>query len=249
MSKTNFRSVPANLSCHIQMCLTFVLCALCFICADAQQPPTSSPEKDQKTSGRSIIRGRVIYADTGRPLRRAEVILLSHESGQWAGDSVTDRNGEFDLNNVSAGKYFVVVNALDIVSHHIEKGSSLSLKIALGQIEDGFSEVTVDGRSSVKTEIRASRGGVITGRVMSETDEPIAEAQIKLFKLVKGKLHVVGGADSSSGARQIGCSKRTRGEFIGSPDLRPASTSSRRQRATKPEIPTTPRKEATRTDR
>jgi hypothetical protein len=59
--------------------------------------------------------------------------------------------------------------------------------MGLGQIEDGFSEVTVDGRSSVKTEIRASRGGAITGRVTTETDEPMARAQIRLFQLENGK--------------------------------------------------------------
>ena len=138
---TTMRVKPANLSCHTRMCFALFLCALCFICVDAQQPPPA----------RSVIRGRAIYSDTGRPLRRAEVILLTHDTGQWAGDSLTDRNGEFDFTNVSAGKYFVVVNALDIVSHYIEKGTSLSLKIALGQIEDGFSEVTVDGRGSTFT--------------------------------------------------------------------------------------------------
>ena len=70
------------------MCLTVVLCALCFICADAEQSPTSSA-KDQKTSGRSVIRGRVIYADTAGPLRRAEVDLVSQDSEKWTNHSVT----------------------------------------------------------------------------------------------------------------------------------------------------------------
>ena len=60
-----------------------------------------------------------------------------------------------------------------------------------------MTEVTVDGRGSVKTEIRASRGGVITGRVVSETDEPIAKAQIKLFQLETGKLRPAGDARTS----------------------------------------------------
>ncbi len=101
-----------------------------------------------------------------------------------SGNAVTDRSGEFAVSGVGAGKYLVLAYAPDIVSPFGQQGrSSLMLSVVLGQIEDGYSEVTVDGRSSVKTEIRASRGGVITGRVMTETDEPIAKALIKLFRV------------------------------------------------------------------
>ena len=150
----------------------------------------ASAQQSQKSAGRSVIHGRVIYADTGRPLRRAEVTLFIQETETWVASSITDRNGEFDINNVSAGRYFLLVKAPDIVSplDEVATGGSLNLGIALGKFEDGFSEVTVDGRSPVKTEIRASRGGVITGRVMTEADEPIAGAQIKLYQVQNGKL-------------------------------------------------------------
>ena len=142
-----------------------------------------------------MVKGRVIYADTGQPLRRADVSLVTQDGERWSGHTISDRNGEFVFNDVEAGAYFVAVDALDIVSpisHETARNNSLYLKIALGQIEDGFSEVTVDGRSAVKTEIRASRGGVITGRVLTESDEPIAKAQITIFRIENGKLRLAG---------------------------------------------------------
>lgn len=156
--------------------LAFAFCALSVVRVSAQQP--------SKPSGGSIIQGRVIYADTGRPLRRADISLVTHDTENWVDHSISDRNGEFVFKNISAGRYFLLVSALDIVSTEVP----LSLKIALGEIEDGYSEVTTDGRSTVKTEIRASRGGVITGRVMTESDEPIAKAEIRLFQVKSGKL-------------------------------------------------------------
>ena len=169
------------LNFYTRICIALLFCTFAVV---AQQPATSSTAKEQKPSGTSMIRGRVIYADTGRPLRRAEVFLVSPDSDVMSAKSITDRNGEFTFYAISAGRYLLVAHAPDIVNHDIHfSRASLSLKIALGQIEDGFSEVTVDGRSSIKTEIRASRGGVITGRVITETDEPIAKALIKLFQV------------------------------------------------------------------
>lgn len=184
-------STTKRSDCPFRLSIAVVFFLLSAVSAGAQQAsPLSSPKQEQKTNGASLIRGRVIYADTGRPLRRAEVSLVAQDSGNWAEPSVTDRNGEFVFANIGSGKYFVLVSAADIVSPLQKMGSigSLTLRIALGQIEDGFSEVTVDGRGSVKTEIRASRGGVITGRVMSESDEPIAKAEIKLFQIEDGRL-------------------------------------------------------------
>ena len=176
---------------RLRICIAAAICAMFLIRASAQQsPPTSSSEKDQRPVGRSTIRGRAIYADTGRPLRRAEVHLRTENNDEVHQPSITDRNGEFILKNLSAGKYLVLVTAPDLASPVQRRRGNYSLKesIALGQIDDGYSEVTVDGRNSVKTEIRASRGGVITGRVITETDEPIAKAKIKLFEVENGRI-------------------------------------------------------------
>ena len=171
--------------------MAVAFCAMFLIRAGAQQSPQASiSEKNQRPVGRSTIRGRVIYADTARPVRRAEVHLRTEDSDEVQPPSITDRNGEFIFRNLSAGRYLVVVTAPDLVTpiQRLRRNESLKAAIDLGKIDDGYSEVTVNGRNSVKTEIRATRGGVITGRVITETDEPIAKAQIKLFRVENGKI-------------------------------------------------------------
>ena len=166
--------------------LVLMICVLAFVSASAQEV---------KKPGGSIVKGRVIYADTGQPLRRAEVSLVTQDGERWGGHTISNRSGEFVFNDVEAGSYFAIVDALDIVSpisRETMRDKSLQLRIALGQIEDGFSEVTVDGHSAAKTEIRASRGGVITGRVLTESDEPIAKAQITIFRVENGKMRLAG---------------------------------------------------------
>src|SRR6185503_19299802 len=109
-----------------------VVCAMSVMRAGAQQPRRSSAKKEQETAKKSIIRGRAVYADNGRPLRRADVSLIEQDSNEWLTASVTDRNGEFVFTDVSAGSYFVAVTAPDIVSpgFQLERDDSLKLKIA-----------------------------------------------------------------------------------------------------------------------
>jgi len=118
----------------MKVCFAVAFCALTVVRVSAQQP--------SKPSGGSIIQGRVIYSDTGQPLRRAEISLVTQDGADWVGHSISNRNGEFVFNNIGAGRYFVVVEALDIVSV-APQIDSLSLKVALGQIDDGYSEVSV----------------------------------------------------------------------------------------------------------
>jgi hypothetical protein len=150
--------------------IALVGCAISLLCVNAQQPSSTPKEPEGST-----IRGRVVYADTGRPLRRAEVMLLGQHAESLNLEEISDRNGEFTFRHINAGRYLIVVHAPDIIHpfHRLGPRDSPVVAIAMGKIEDGFSEVTVDGRTAVKTEIRASRGGVITGRVLSENDEPI----------------------------------------------------------------------------
>src|SRR5258708_7332984 len=64
------------------------------------QPPSSAPP------GTATLRGHVFAADTGRPLRKAQVRI-------FAGDirenrmATTDENGVYEFKEVRAGRYIV----------------------------------------------------------------------------------------------------------------------------------------------
>ena len=117
----------------IQFSVALALGAIASITVVTQQP---SRAQEQKPSGGSVIRGRVTYADTGHPLRRAEVTLLSHDRDIGDSKSVTDRNGEFAFYNVSAGKYLLLTQAPDIVNHGLESSRARSvLKLHWAKLE------------------------------------------------------------------------------------------------------------------
>lgn len=129
------------------------------------------------------MRGRVTYADSGQPVRRARVTLTDAESSSETRTTGTDRDGEFHVQNLKAGRYYAVVDSPGIISPHALMGAGESLPAAIksGKVKDYFYEVSVDGTNSVRVEIRARRGGRIAGRVKYEDGEPLAGAHVTLF--------------------------------------------------------------------
>ncbi len=151
---------------------------------------TMKSTADGRRQGDSKVRGRVIYEVSGHPLRRAEVTLYNAEGNGQLRTELTDRHGDFVFENVFAGRYFVIANALGIVSpgNIVWRSGSIPSAITSGELKDGFSEIIVDGKSTVATEVRVFRGGVITGRVTTEDGEPVPKADIKLFQRKSGRL-------------------------------------------------------------
>ncbi len=58
----------------------------------------------------------------------------------------------------------------------------MSSQLRLNAKRDLFIEVVVNGTDSVDVKIQVVRGGVITGRVVSEDDQPVPNAEINLLK-------------------------------------------------------------------
>jgi hypothetical protein len=138
---------------------------------------------------RSTVRGRVVYADTGNPVRRAEVILMNAGTGERLGGAVTNVKGEFSFKNLPGGRYSLAATAPSLVDRSVLPHSDSATDL-LDFIEEqnSLTEVEVDGLRGADVVIRARRGGAITGRVTSEDDEPVAGAQLRLFRLRRGQL-------------------------------------------------------------
>src|SRR5262245_36454625 len=79
----------------------------------AAAPPRDNPNAAK--TGTAILRGRVVAADTGQPLRKAQVRLLPNFpgasgpiSGPMAGRATsTDNNGRYEFKELAAGRYMV----------------------------------------------------------------------------------------------------------------------------------------------
>jgi hypothetical protein len=106
---------------------------------------------------------------------------------QWA--SVTDRGGEFVFERIPAGRYLAFVDAPGILKPEGFKQHQgpVIAQLKLNETRDRFTEVVVNGAGSVNVRVQAARGGVMTGRVVTEDDQPIVDADIKLLKNENGK--------------------------------------------------------------
>lgn len=144
--------------------------------------------QSQTVVGDSTINGVVVYSDTGRPLRHARITLLTEIDG-WEQTAVSDLRGRFVFQNVPAGKCRLIVDAPGILPAH----ESISRNAVFGRHRrfptqsELVTEVSVNGTDTVEVKLQAVRGGVITGRVVTDDDQPLINADVKLLRRENGK--------------------------------------------------------------
>jgi hypothetical protein len=135
------------------------------------QPRRDTPAVEQPR-GTASLTGRVVAADTGRPVRRATV--------QVAGDSlprgqsaVTDENGWYVLRNLPAGVYTVSASKNGFVRlfHGQQRPSQPRRRVPLR-----------DGEQLKAIDVYLARGSVITGHVYDEAGEPLVGALVRVAR-------------------------------------------------------------------
>lgn len=196
-------SIITSLKREISVALFLLLFAALSLAATDVRAQTPSPEEDadkQEESvqvkaaaapAKSIVRGRVIYEDTNRPVRRARIMLLP-ASGKGGPEhaGVTDAHGEFRIESVAAGSYFVVVDAPGIITpfSQIDIAEAANEKATLLSIRKEFEEVSVNGTNSVEVQVRARRGGAITGRITYAEGDPAINVPVTILRKKDGRL-------------------------------------------------------------
>jgi protocatechuate 3,4-dioxygenase beta subunit len=135
--------------------------------AAAAQPPRASPPRDQPPAaqtGAAAIRGRVFAGDTGKPLRRARIIVSAPELGSENRNTSTDSDGRYEVTELPAGRYSVRVTR------------SGYLSIRYGQrrpLEPGKPLQLLDKQILENVDFSMPRMSLITGRVTDEFKDPI----------------------------------------------------------------------------
>src|SRR5262249_13714008 len=139
-----------------------------------QTPPqTQTPPRDNAQPvppATAIIRGHVVGAENGQPLRKAQVRIMSGELRENR-LATTDADRKYEFKEVKAGRY--TVNA--------SKGSYVSL--AYGQtraFEPGKPLEIAAGQLVEKVDFALPRGAIITGRVIDEFGEPLPDAMVSV---------------------------------------------------------------------
>ena len=149
--------------------MTLLLAALLVLTAlPASVQQTSAPPRDPSaagTKGTGVIRGRVVAADTGKPLRRARVSVAGIGLGALAQkSSSTGPDGTYVIKELPAGRYRITVT----------RGGHLRLEYGQRRPnEQGRPVELANGETLEKIDIALPRMSGIAGRVTDENGEAI----------------------------------------------------------------------------
>jgi hypothetical protein len=136
------------------------------------------PARDQpKTSraGTGVIRGRVVRADTGEPLRRVEVRVDEWSTNDLSGPAatMTDAAGRYELAQLPAGRY------------QLKARRGGYVEVAYGQwrpFERGRPLELGEGAVVQNIDFALPPGAVVTGRVVDESGEAVAHVSVSLAR-------------------------------------------------------------------
>jgi hypothetical protein len=138
--------------------------------------------------GSSTINGTAVYADTGRPLRHA-LVTLFYDQVRLQQSTITDLRGRFTFTHLEEGNYRLTLQAPGLLQPENNKPrvEILELDTQWPEKSELVTEITLNGTDSIDLKVAAVRGGVITGRVTTEDDQPLVNADIKLLRRENGK--------------------------------------------------------------
>lgn len=114
------------------------------------------------------MRGQIVAADTGTPIRRAQVRISSPDAreGRLA---ATDAQGRFEIKELPAGRYTLTAS----------KGGFVTLQYGQRRPSESGTPIELgDGQTLDKLLIALPRGSVLGGRITDEFGEPVANASV-----------------------------------------------------------------------
>jgi protocatechuate 3,4-dioxygenase beta subunit len=149
------------------------------------------PPRDnaQAPTGTAKISGRVVAADTGSPIRRAQINVNSRDA-RFGRSVTTDSEGRYELAALPAGRYRLFVDKAGYVA--LEYGQARPfeagkpLDIAAGQVLE-------------KIDFSLPRGSAITGRITDEFGDPVTDVQVQAlrYQFVNGERQLVNAGRSA----------------------------------------------------
>lgn len=128
----------------------------------------ATPLRADAPRGTAVIRGQIVAADTGAPIRRAQVRVSSPEARESRA-AATDAQGRFEVKELPAGRYTINASKAGFVTlqYGQRRPSESGTPIELG-----------DGQTLDKLTIALPRGSVLGGRITDEFGEPVANASV-----------------------------------------------------------------------
>ena len=134
--------------------------------------PRASP------AGTGIIRGRVVAADNGVPIRRALVTISGIDSlGRFTETIYTDAQGRYEVRELLPGSYILSARPNQFQGQFLPPALPASpspdgpprIPLAAGQIVEGY-------------DLTLPRAGAIVGRLIDENGDPIGGLTVRAFR-------------------------------------------------------------------
>jgi protocatechuate 3,4-dioxygenase beta subunit len=129
-------------------------------------PMMLPPGRVAKT-GTGKLRGRVVAADTGSIVRRAQVRISSPDIGTKT--AFTDAQGRYEFLMLPAGRFNLSVSKSGFVT--VQYGQTRPF-------EPGRPIDLVDAQVMEKADVALPRGSAVSGRIVDEFGEPVADANV-----------------------------------------------------------------------
>ncbi len=166
--------------------LAYILAASAGIAAAQGLPPVGGqgpfpggrlgglPPRDAAPAptGTARLLGRVVSAESGTPIRRAQIRLNSRDA-RVNRETTTDNDGRFEVGGLPAARYRLYVSKAGYVT--LEYGQARPF-------ETGRPIDLSAGQSLEKLDFSLPRGSVISGRITDELGDPVTEVQVQALR-------------------------------------------------------------------
>ena len=140
-----------------------------------QLPPRDQIGGNQggdQAAGTAVIRGRVVAADSGMPVRRAQVRA---QAGEIRANRLvsTDAQGRFELKDLPAGRWTLTASKAGYMT--LRYGQKRSF-------EAGTPIEIADGQLMERADFALPKGAAVTGRIFDEYGDPVANARVQVLR-------------------------------------------------------------------
>ena len=149
----------------------------------AGQAPATEARDMTAAKGTGAIKGKVVAADSGKPIRRVQISLSSPDFSESRSISTTAQ-GVFEFKDLPAGRY------------SLSATRSGYLRLQYGQRrpgEPGRPIQLIDAQRITNADFALPRSGSITGRITDELGDPLGDVSIfpAQWKYFRGKRRMV----------------------------------------------------------
>ena len=126
----------------------------------------------------AILEGRIIAADTGEPVRGADIRLVDLDEGLTR-SGTTDAEGRFEITELTPKGWVITV----------AKGGFITQRSGQRRPSDNPEPVQLANGRRTAANFALVRGGVVAGRVVDEFGDPVAGARVQVLRtrIIRGR--------------------------------------------------------------